>query len=190
VPHYGVGVVEPTERWSAARWADDAERWIADAAASGRHPLLVGGTGFYLRALAEPLFAEPPLDPDRRRMLEGVLAGVPGPELRRWAHALDPARAHLQRTQLLRAVEVALLTGERLSAWHARTARPPRYRLRYLVVDPGPALADPHRGARGRDARRRVGRRGAALLGAVPGRPHPRGRRRGTSAAAPTCGAS
>jgi tRNA dimethylallyltransferase len=55
--------------------------------------------------------------------------------------ALDPARGHLQRTQLLRAVEVALLTGERLSAWHARTARPARHRLRYLVVDPGPVLA-------------------------------------------------
>ena len=168
VPHYGVDVAAPSERWSAARWADDAEGWITDAEAGGDHPLLVGGTGFYLRALAEPLFAEPPLDPDRRRMLEGVLAGVAGPELRRWAHALDPARAHLQRTQLLRAVEVALLTGERLSAWHARTARPPRYRLRYLVVDPGPALAG--RIAARVDAMLAAGWADevSALLGAVP----------------------
>ena len=55
---------------------------------------------------------------------------------------LDPTRAALQRTQLLRAVEIALLTGRRLSDWHATSARPPRYRLRYLVVDPGPVLAD------------------------------------------------
>jgi tRNA dimethylallyltransferase len=41
-----------------------------------------------------------------------------------------------------RAVEVALLTGERISVLHARRARPPRFAVRYLVVDPGPALAD------------------------------------------------
>ena len=142
VPHFGIDVAEPVERWSAARWADDCDRWIGEAAAIGRAPLVVGGTGFYLRALAEPLFAEPPLDPARRQALERALADVPGPELRRWVEALDPARAHLQRTQLLRAIEVALLTGERLTTWHARTARPPRHRLRYLVVDPGAVLGE------------------------------------------------
>lgn len=142
VPHYGIDVADPRERWSAARWADDCERWMAASRARGLAPLVVGGTGFYLRALAEPLFAEPPLDPVGRRALEHALAPLATDELRRWVATLDPARAHLQRTQLLRAVEVALLTGERLSAWHARTARPPRHRLRYLVVDPGPVLAE------------------------------------------------
>jgi tRNA dimethylallyltransferase len=141
VAHFGIDVAAPTERWSAARWADDCERWLDACAAEGCPPLVVGGTGFYLRALAEPLFAEPPLDAERRRALERALDAVPGPELRRWVTALDPERAHLQRTQLLRAVEVALLTGERISSWHARTARPPRHQLRYLLVDPGPALA-------------------------------------------------
>ena len=141
VPHFGIDVAEPAERWSAARWADDCERWIAEAAALGRAPLVVGGTGFYLRALAAPLFDEPPLDPERRRALEPLLAALPLDALRRWVTVLDPARAGLQRTQLARAVEVALLTGERISAWHARSARPPRHAVRYLVVDPGPVLA-------------------------------------------------
>lgn len=52
-------------------------------------------------------------------------------------HALDPARAHLGRTQLLRAAETALLTGMRISDLHARLARSGPVRARYLVVDPG-----------------------------------------------------
>jgi tRNA dimethylallyltransferase len=142
VSHYGVDVADPAERWSAARWADACEGWVADADARGTPPLLVGGTGLYLRALAAPLFAEPALDPARRAALAAALAPMPLGELRRWVAVLDPARAHLQRTQLLRAAEVALLTGERISTLHARLARPPRFAVRYLVVDPGPVLAD------------------------------------------------
>ncbi|MDF1504947.1 tRNA (adenosine(37)-N6)-dimethylallyltransferase MiaA [Roseisolibacter sp. H3M3-2] len=142
VPHYGVDVAEPTERWSAARWADACDGWLADAAALGRAPLLVGGTGLYLRALASPLFDEPELEPARREALAAWLEERPVEELRRWVAALDPGRAHLQRTQLLRALEVGLLTGRPISAWHSAAARPPRVRLRYLVVDPGPPLAE------------------------------------------------
>ena len=142
VPHEGIDVAEPTERWSAARWAADAERWLADAHAAGRPPLVVGGTGFYLRALAERLFEEPELEPAHRERLAGWLERLSMDELRRWVAAIDPERAALQRTQLLRAVEVALLTGVRLSAWHRAAARPSRHVLRYLVVDPGPVLAE------------------------------------------------
>ena len=142
VPHFGVDVAEPTERWSAARWADACAQWVDEAAAIGRAPLLVGGTGFYLRALAAPLFEEPPLDEGRRDALAAWLATLSLAELRRWATAFDPVRAHLQRTQLTRAVEVALLTGKRLSDWHAGGARPAAHELRYLVVDPGAVLAE------------------------------------------------
>lgn len=140
VPHRGIDVAGPTERWSAARWADDATAWIGEAGA-GRS-LIVGGTGLYLRALAQPLFEEPPLDAPARAVLAEALEPVPVPELRRMVRELDPARAHLGRTQLLRAAEVALLTGRRLSDWHAGAARAPRWRLRYLVVDPGDALQE------------------------------------------------
>lgn len=141
LPHLGVDVAPPTERWTAGRWANACEAWVEACDAGGRAPILVGGTGLYLRALAEPLFAEPPLDPARRDALGQVLAGYTTAELRRWVAALDPARAALQRTQLVRATEVALLTGERISALHARDARPARFAIRYLVVDPGPVLA-------------------------------------------------
>jgi tRNA dimethylallyltransferase len=152
VPHYGIDVADPTERYSAAAWAAALEGWIADARAAGRDVVIVGGTGFYLRAVASPLFAEPPLDVARRAAIAEALAPLPVDTLRRWVTALDPARSHLGRTQLLRAVEVALLTGRRLSVLQAEGARAPRYSLRYLLADPGPVLAE------------RIAARAAAML--------------------------
>jgi tRNA dimethylallyltransferase len=141
VPHRGIDVVEPTERYSAARWADSARLWIDEARAAGRTPLVVGGAGLYLRALTEPLFDEPPLDPVRRDALDAHLATLSVPELRRWCEELDPARAHLGRTQLLRAISVALLSGAPISVWHARAPRAAGLSARYLVVDPGAELS-------------------------------------------------
>lgn len=145
VPHYGIDVADPTERYSAHRWAESAAVWIRDAEAAGRAPLVVGGTGLYVRALVEPLDAVPALDADRRAALAPFLDALPMPELERWCARLDPPRAHLGRTQRLRAIETALLSGRRLSD----TLRPPAgdtsrttsYQVRYLVVDPGPVLA-------------------------------------------------
>lgn len=142
VPHHGVDIIAPIERYSAARFAEDAERWLADDEGAGRAAVVVGGTGFYLRALFAPLFDEPPLDPAARALLQAHLETLTVDELRRWCVMLDPARSDLGRTQLVRAIEVALLTGERLSALQARPRRAPRYRARYLVVDPGPVLRD------------------------------------------------
>jgi tRNA dimethylallyltransferase len=141
VPHRGIDVADPVERYSAARWAESARGWIEEARAAGRTPVVVGGAGLYLRALTEPLFDEPPLDPARRDALESMLASYAVAELRRWCERLDPARAHLGRTQLLRAITVALLTGAPISSWHTCTPRAEGVPARYLVVDPGPELA-------------------------------------------------
>jgi tRNA dimethylallyltransferase len=140
VPHEGIDIVDPEARYSAAAWSDDAVGWIGMAHAVGRAPVVVGGTGFYLRALTAPLFEEPPLDPDRRRRLLAELDALDTESLRRWCAALDPARASFGRAQLVRAVEIALLTGVPISRWHREAPRPPRARARYLVVDPGPIL--------------------------------------------------
>src|SRR5665213_4332076 len=101
VAHVGIDVADPSERWSAARFARDATAWL-DGAPRGK-TLVVGGTGFYLRALTTPLDASPELDPAHRALLGAELAQVETDELRRWVRALDPTRAHLGRTQLLRA---------------------------------------------------------------------------------------
>ena len=140
-PHLGIDVLAPTERASAAWWADRADGWIDELAEQGRTPIVVGGTGLYLRALFGALFEEPAMDPAARTGIQVALADRTTDELRRWVLALDPPRASLGRTQLLRAIEIALLTGRRVSDLHRETARPPRRRARYLVVDPGPSLA-------------------------------------------------
>ena len=141
VPHHGIDVVEPTERYSAARWAAAAEGWIEECRSTERAPLIVGGTGLYIRALVSGLFEEPALDRAQREALAQVLDPLPLGDLRRWCERLDPALAHLGRTQLLRAIEIALLTGRRLSDLQQQTARAIPTPARYLVVDPGPALA-------------------------------------------------
>ena len=141
VPHYGIDVAEPDERYSASAWADAAIEWMADARSLGRTPVVVGGTGFYMRALVEPLFAEPDLDADARGRLADFLESFTIAELRRWCLQLDPDRARLGRTQLLRAIEIAVLTGKRVSELHVTASRAGRVTARYLLVDPGPPLA-------------------------------------------------
>lgn len=142
VPHAGLDVADPTERWNAARWAQAAEGWLAEDAALGRPSIVVGGTGLWLRALVRPLADEPPMDPARRAEVQAELAGMDTEALREMVGRLDPPRAHLGRAQLLRAAEVALVSGERLSDRHAQgSSRPPRA-ARWLIVDPGPALAE------------------------------------------------
>lgn len=142
IEHHGIDIVEPTQRYSAAAWAEEADGWIADARDRGIAPIVVGGTGLYIRALFEGIFEEPALDEHARAALAKQLESQSVDELRRWAEQLDPARAHLGRTQLLRSIEVAVLTGHRISDLHRERVRRPRWRPRYLLVDPGPVLAD------------------------------------------------
>jgi tRNA dimethylallyltransferase len=136
VRHLGIDVVEPTERYSAAQWAAMADQALSD----GERPIIVGGTGLYLRALFEGLFDEPEMDAGRRMALLDHLDTLDTAELRRWVAAVDPPRSSLGRTQLIRAIEVATLTGERISELHATRASRPRWRPRYLVIDPGEVL--------------------------------------------------
>lgn len=140
VPHFGIDVVEPEESYSAARWAESVPGWLETAWAMGREPVVVGGTGFYLRALFDPLFESPPLDPARRAALQQYLATIATEDLRRWCRVLDPDRAHLGRVQLMRAVETALLSGKRISDLFRERQRAPWAEPRYLLVDPGSRL--------------------------------------------------
>lgn len=146
VTHYGIDVARPEERFSAARWAAEAGEWIESASEIDKEPIVVGGTGLYIKALVEPLFSAPEFDSDRREELARELELMSVGELRRWCTDLDPARAHLGRTQLMRAIETAILSGMRISDLHslhnaARKKSEPDISPAYLVVDPGGSLA-------------------------------------------------
>jgi tRNA dimethylallyltransferase len=143
--HYGIDVAEPTERFSAARWATEAREWLECAAELDKAAMIVGGTGLYIKALVEPLFDAPQIDPVQRAQLERELEGKSIEELRDWCKRVDPPRAHLGRTQLLRAIETVLFSGVRISQLHEQhrsaAVETPDQSAIYLVVDPGVTLS-------------------------------------------------
>jgi len=122
VPHRGLDLIDPGERYSAGQFARDGARWLSEILREGRLPVVVGGTGFYIRALAEGLFREPPLEPGNRELLRQWIEGLPSADLARWAGRLDRRFVGGGRQRSARGVEVALLTGRALSWWQ-REAR-------------------------------------------------------------------
>ena len=125
IPHHMVDVADPLEDYSAARYAREAAAAIDDITARGRLPILVGGTGFYYRALTRGLFPGPSRAPALRARLDAI-AQQRGPErLHRWLARVDPPSAErvmprdLQR--IIRALEVYLLTGRPLTQHFAET---------------------------------------------------------------------
>ncbi|HVR30278.1 MAG TPA: tRNA (adenosine(37)-N6)-dimethylallyltransferase MiaA [Thermoanaerobaculia bacterium] len=123
VPHHLFDILDPCERFSAGEFARRARTAIDEIAARGRIPIVVGGSGFYLRALFRGLAGVPPIplavrDALRRRLeREGLEA------LRAELVERDPATARRlppgDRQRTLRALEVVAATGRSLSSWQA-----------------------------------------------------------------------
>lgn len=122
VPHHGVAFLDPGERYGAGRFARLARGWIRRIRARGRTPLLVGGTGFFLRALTDPVFREPDMDEQRRRRLRRWADRQPPDRLRRWVRRLDPELARrlgeVDPQRAARTLELAFLSGRSLTWWH------------------------------------------------------------------------
>ena len=122
VAHHLIDIVEPSERYSAARFVAAARSAIAAIRARGAMPLLVGGTMLYFKALFDGLDALPEADPLLRAELAERAAHAGWPALHAELAAIDPVSAariapnDSQRIQ--RALEVHRLSGRPLSAWH------------------------------------------------------------------------
>ena len=119
VPHRLIDICDPTESYSAAQFCSDALREMADITASGRTPLLVGGTLLYFRALQQGLAPMPAADPGLRAHLEAEAARSGWATLHGRLAAVDPeaaARIHPNDPQRIqRALEVYELTGRPIS---------------------------------------------------------------------------
>ncbi|MCC6201819.1 MAG: tRNA (adenosine(37)-N6)-dimethylallyltransferase MiaA [Gammaproteobacteria bacterium] len=128
VPHRLVDVCNPDERYSAARFRNDALAAIDEIRARRQIPLLVGGTGLYFRALLEGLSSLPEADAAVRARLERELAAQGSIGLHQRLGAIDPeaaARIHPHDPQrILRALEVHELTGVPLSRLQRRRGQP------------------------------------------------------------------
>jgi tRNA dimethylallyltransferase len=128
IPHHLIDVADPTEVYTAAQYARDAARVIGEIHARGRLPILVGGTGFYYRALTRGLFPGPGADEALRARLNRV-ADRRGVEcLHRWLQRVDADSAARimprDRKRLVRALEVYLATGRPLTEHFSGTASP------------------------------------------------------------------
>ena len=123
VPHHCVDLVDPGEPFDVARFRVAAAGAIAAIAARGRVPIVVGGTGLYVRALLRGLCPAPPRAPALRAELEAAVAAEGSAALHRRLAALDPAAAARvaprDTVRIVRALEVALATGVPLSRWQA-----------------------------------------------------------------------
>ena len=128
IPHHLIDIADPTDEYTAAQFARDASRVIRDILARGRVPVVVGGTGFYYRALTRGLFPGPGRDAELRGRLEAVAARR-GPErLHRLVRRVDAESARRIQPRdvkrMVRALEVYFLTGKPLTDHFAETTQP------------------------------------------------------------------
>lgn len=123
VPHFLYGVLDGAEHCSVARWVDLAVEEIRRAVERGQRPMLVGGSGMYLKALIEGLAHVPPVPATIREEVRERMAVEGNDAFHRWFSALDPvmaARLQSGDTQrLIRAAEVWLASGTSLSVWQS-----------------------------------------------------------------------
>jgi len=126
IPHHLIDIADPTEVYTAAHFARDAARVIREIHGRGRLPLLIGGTGFYYRALTRGLFPGPGADEALRARLNRVAHRRGVERLHRMLQRADPASAAriMARDQkrLVRALEVYLATGRPLTDHFGDTA--------------------------------------------------------------------
>ncbi len=123
VPHHLIDILDPTQSYSAARFAEDAWDRVEEIVAAGRVPLLVGGTMLYFKAFREGLAVLPQADPDTRRVIDAMAADVGWPAMHETLATLDPQTAQrLEPTdaqRIQRALEICYVTGRPMSAWLA-----------------------------------------------------------------------
>jgi tRNA dimethylallyltransferase len=128
IPHHLIDIVDPTAEYTAAQYARDASRIVREVHARGGLPFVVGGTGFYYRALTRGLFPGPGRDAALRQRLTDVGERRGVTFLHRMLRRVD--RESAERIQprdlkrIVRALEVFFLTGRPLTAHFAETASP------------------------------------------------------------------
>jgi len=127
IPHHLIDILDPAELFTAGQYARMAREALAQIARRGRAPVVVGGTGFYLRALLEGLFAGPSRDESIRTRFQDRERKRPG-SLHRILSRLDPAagaRIHPNDTnKTVRALEVRLLEGKPITVLFEKGRNP------------------------------------------------------------------
>ncbi len=146
VPHHLIDVREPDELFSAGDYQDLGRAAVREIRARARIPVVVGGTGFYFRALTDGLFEGPGRSEEWRSRLRRIADRGGAGKLHHALRRVDPASAAriaaADSDRIVRAYEVYLSTGKSISWWQARPASPLQgYRwLKLAIAWPRPAL--------------------------------------------------
>jgi tRNA dimethylallyltransferase len=140
MPHHVLDVLDPDQDVDAVAYANLADAAIGDIRARGRLPVVVGGTGLWIRALVRGLVEVPPVNPEVRERLEKAAAALGAPALHAKLALVDPISAdaiHPNDTlRIVRALEVYEQTGTPLGTLRAEHALgEPRYRAIFVVLD-------------------------------------------------------
>lgn len=148
VPHHLIDIVDPNADFSVSEWVAAAETAIANVLERGRIPLVVGGTGFYIRALSQGLPSAPPSDPSAMQRLEIELKNQGLDSMIAELEQVSPSDA--ERTQrnprrVLRALEILRGTGRAPVSFEPRA---PRYSFQKFVLLPDKALLETRIAAR------------------------------------------
>jgi tRNA dimethylallyltransferase len=143
IPHHGIDWVTPGEPFTAADFAQFTQRCLQDIHARGNRALIVGGTGFYLKALLFGLWAAPPTDAELRARLEPLSTEA----LRNELLGRDPASAEKiganDRYRLIRAIEIHERSGNRASDLESEARkRPPSEEFLFCWIDQEKTVLD------------------------------------------------
>lgn len=142
VPHHLMDYVAPKINYTAADWARDATEKISEIESRGNIPILVGGTGFYLRTLRQPLFNSPKTDENLRERLKQIKEKKGAEHLHKILQKVDKTSAEKlfprDYVRVTRAVEVFFQTGNRLSELQTNQVEPPEFakRIKIFVLNP------------------------------------------------------
>jgi tRNA dimethylallyltransferase len=143
VPHHLLDVAEPDQLYTAGEYARQARAIIGEILARGHLPIVVGGTGLYLRALLEGLFFGPQRSEQLRERLRSRAARHGSPYLHRILARLDPeaaAKIHAHDLpKLVRAIEVCLASRAQMSELWKQRGRDPLQGFRILRIGLTPA---------------------------------------------------
>lgn len=140
-PHRLYGLLDAAERGSAARWRELALAELASSLAARRLPILVGGTGLYLRALRDGLAPVPDIPTAIRDEAARLYESLGGAAFRAELAQIDPVSASRfppgDRTRLTRAYEVARATGKPIGEWQGDASlAPASYRFATILLAP------------------------------------------------------
>ena len=144
-PHHLIDILDPSQAYSAADFAGDANRLVDDITARGKTPLLVGGTMLYFKAFLEGLADMPAADPAIRAQIEAEAQARGWPHLHAELARVDPAsagRIHPNHSQRLgRALEVYRASGVPISHWQSELPEglpQERFRIEQVAICPQP----------------------------------------------------